>query len=354
MTSKNKPTIIQLEKVNQKPSPTVIRSVDSASAKQPETGKISPSVIRTASANAPTVTSSNIVLQDESPTKEVSKVQPTKMAGFERDRLPVTMEEFRKANPEIPYNLSSKAYQMVIETDIAHILSSSALIWQTAIQKQYSDKVMLLLEHTEHESIAKASFLINRVTEILGAIDLHGVCEYEKDGMISKLLKHANKEYDTPEELHEAENELKQLCQLLSKHLQKLILLQQKLDTLNREIVTLATEVNAAQIAANFLADYLHKSKLSDAKIADQFLERSMSLLHTQTQIVENEAAREVQLMLPSQLITMIQNTVLVMLPDWLGSISSIRSMLESNKKVTITEVEEISDWKKRILKRLK
>jgi hypothetical protein len=172
--------------------------------------------------------------------------------------------------------------------------------------------------------------------------------------MISKFLKSSNKEFDTPEELGHAEKELKQLTHLLGQQMNALIVLQQKLQEHNHEIKILAEDIKAAGMAASFLAHYLPKKGLEFEKIAGQFHERGISLLQTEAQIFENEMARELQHAHPIKLIEMIQNTILVMIPDWLGSVASIRSMLEMNKKVTVTEVEEVSDWKKNILKRLK
>lgn len=349
------PTIIKTdEERGSEPKPTVIRTEDHASSQLDKTDA-KPSVI-SVSENEKAVVSPTVIAAttkpDTSSTWNDGKAPaPTRMAGKERNRIPVTLEDLKKDHPETSDSLLEKALQYVLETDLDLLKKSSALLWQTDLQKRYGDKVMQLLEGTQHGSIAKANSHISRIIEILDAIDLRGVCEYEKDGMLSKFFKSSNKEFDTPEELHHAEKELKQLTSLLGGQLKALLHLQCTLQSLNLEIQAIGKEIQAAALAAQFLSNYLLRH--GTQKLSDQFMERSMSLTQTEVQIAENEPAREVQMEHPIRLISTIQHAVLVMIPDWLGSVSSIRSMLDLNKKVTITEVEELSDWKKKILKQL-
>ncbi|MEQ8812053.1 MAG: hypothetical protein RIE59_23500 [Imperialibacter sp.] len=306
-----------------------------------ETAPVAPSAIKAGDVNKP------------APDAEQQKVVPSKMAGMARKRLPVTIEDVKKAHPGQKEEILEMAYQFVLEIDIQEVVKSSVLLWKTDLQKRYSEKVMELLDCTQNEAIAKTGSQISRVIEILEAIDLRGVCDYGQDGVFAKLIKGANKEFDTPEELLQAEKELKQLTQRLAVQLKALIQLQHNLQTLNAEVLVLSQSIRASGIAASFLSDYLRRKSAELPKIADQFHERSMSLMQTEAQIFENEMAREMQMEHPIKLISTIQNTVLVMIPDWLGSVGAIRSMLESNKKVTVTHVEEISDWKKKIIKLL-
>lgn len=276
---------------------------------------------------------------------------PTKMVGKERNRIAVTLEDLKGHFAGIADDLLEQVLQFVLETDVDVLKNTSALLWQMDLQKRYSDRVMQLLETTQNESIAKANSHVSRIVQILEAIDLRGVCTYEKDGMLSRFFKSSNKEFDTPEELLHAEKELKQLTSLLGGQLQGLLQLQSTLQSLNLEVKAIGQEIKAAALAAQYLSGYLLRQ--GSQKISDQLIERSMSLTQTQLQIEANEPAREIQMEIPMRLITVIQHAILVMIPDWLGSVSAIRSMLEMNKHVTVTEVEELTDQKKKILKQL-
>jgi hypothetical protein len=357
MSSTIKPTVIKTEKAESETlRPTVIRPSAPEPLKVPTQATVAPSIIGIGTKLEGMVIKRSVVTTkvEKSKVEKAAVIAPSKMKGFERNRLPISREELKQANPNASETMIEKSLQYVLETNFESIVRSSALVWQTELQKRYSDKVMQLLECTQHQAITKAGSQVSRIVEILQAIDLHGVCDYEKDGMISKFLKNSNKEFDTPEELNHAEKELKQLTHLLGDQMKALIGLQQKLQELNHEIKALAEDIKAAGIAASFLAHYLPRKGHEYEKIASQFHERGISLLQTEAQIFENEMARDLQHAHPIKLIEMIQNTILVMIPDWLGSAASIRSMLEMNKKVTVTEVEEISVWKKNILKRLK
>ena len=355
MSNSFKPTVIKTDKDKvDAPQPTTMPSSDPKPSKVATSSPVTPTVIGGGKKEGvifkPTIVTVKEGVQEEKGTA----VAPSKIVGFERNRLPVTIEQIKRKYLNTNDLMATKALQYVVETDVEVMLHSSALIWQTDLQKRYSDKVMKLLEYTQHPATAKASNQISRILEILQSIDLQGVCEYETDGVISRFLKNSSKEFDTPEELQHAEKELKQLTYYLADQLKALLVLQQKLQEINVEIKELAAEIKAAGMAALFLADYLPGKGPQYLKIADQFLERGKSLMQTEVQIFENEVARDSQEGHPIKLIEMIQNTILVMIPDWLGSVSSIRSMVEMNKKVTVTEVEQISDWKKKIIQLLK
>jgi len=282
------------------------------------------------------------------------KVYPTVISGKARVRIPVTTEELLADNPGTPSDIIGLATQRVLETNLDAIKSTSVVLWGAELQKKYSENVLQLLQCSQDECLSKASTQVSRVIEILDAIDIRGVCEYRADGMISKMFKNSNKEYDTPEELMHAEKELKHLTSLLSDQLKRLTQLQATLQKLVGEIELSGREIKAAALAAAFISKYLQSQGLEAEKLSNQFFERSMSLTQTEAQIMENDSARKMQLEYPLNLITVIQNAVLVMVPDWLGSISSIRSILDAKKRISVTEINELSDWQKKIVRTLK
>ncbi len=285
---------------------------------------------------------------------KAGKVYPSVISGQVRVRIPVTTEELLADNPGTPGDIIGLAIQRVLETNLDAVKSTSVVLWGAELQKKYSENVLQLLHCSQDECLSKSSTQVSRVVEILEAIDIRGVCEYRADGMISKMFKNSNKEYDTPEELLHAEKELKHLTSLLSEQLKKLTQLQVTLQKLSGEIESSGREIKAAALAAAFISKYLQRQGPETENLSNQFFDRSMSLTQTEAQIMENEAARKMQLEYPLNLIAVIQNAVLVMVPDWLGSISSIRSMLDAKKRISVTEINEISDWQKKIVRTLK
>lgn len=279
---------------------------------------------------------------------------PSSMPGNKRSRLPITMDNLKSSFPELDQNRLEPMLQMIWETDTQLMQESSALTWQNSLQKSYSEQVMMLLELTRHDALETAQTRLHRVLDILEAIDLHGVCEFNKDGIFTRFLKSANSEYDTPEELELAEKELNQLVSRLNKESEALVALQRQAIQLLKEIKVLESRVQCAANAASVLSTYFEKLGKSHSRMAAQFHERAVSLTKTKAQMIQNEGARELQINHLHQLMASIQDVVLVMLPDWLGSISTIRSMLDMKKAVTLTEVMELTDRKKKIISHLK
>lgn len=356
-----KPTIIKTSTgPDGKMKPSVIKTGEEGANDGSKNEKIGPSVISVPSqpkkGDMKASVMVNPVEKTESKTVETKaiKVYPSVISGKARVRIPVTAEELLADNPGTPSDIIGLAIQRVLETNLDGVKSTSVVLWGADLQKKYSESVLQLLHGSQDECLSKASTQVSRVIEILEAIDIRGVCEYRADGMISKMFKNSNKEYDTPEELLHAEKELKHLTSLLSEQLKKLTQLQATLQKLVGEIESAGREIKAAALAAAFISKYLQRQGPEAEKPSNQFFERSMSLTQTEAQIMENDSARKMQLEYPLNLMTVIQNAVLVMVPDWLGSISSIRSMLDAKKRISVTEINELSDWQKKIVRTLK
>ena len=110
-------------------------------------------------------------------------------------------------------------------------------------------------------------------------------------------------------------------------------------------------EAEASALAASFLSDHL---RVSRPPLSQRFLERAMSLTQTVAQIRSGASMRDVQIEQPIRLIGAIQNVALVMVPGFLGSIASLTTMLENNRKLTPTEAGELSYQLRNILQQLK
>lgn len=345
-----KPTVIKTEEKKEDSKPTVIQPTGRpmpASDIKPELGasRIKVSVIESP------VEKSEIV---ESKADLPEIIQPTSMAGYKRDRLAITLDDLKTELPENTTEDLDIILQMILETNLDTLDRSAIMFWKSELQKAYSDKVLILLEFSQNDILEKAQSHTQRVIEILEAIDLIGVFEYGKNGLISRLLKSSNNTFDTPEELKKAELELNQLTSLLKREVDVLASFEKNLTAVNDQVDKLAQKIRLASQGALVLKKYLMKSDSQLVHLGDLFEERAMSLTKSFAQIQANEISRQVQLNHVLKLISTIQESILVLIPDWLSSISSMRSMIEMQKMVTQTEVTELVDRKKKILKLLK
>lgn len=344
-----KPTVIKTEEKREESKPTVIQPLGHTLPVQEQKQPVTVSKISIMPSAMPATAA-----KPEQSEPEPVNYQPTSMAGYKRDRLDVSADDLKAYFPEHTDSDLTAILQMILETNIETLDRGSIMFWQNQLQKTYSDQILILLSYSQNESLDKAQTRAKRVIEIMEAIDLMGVLEHSKSGMISRLLKSQNNACDTPEELKKAEVELSQLTALLSKESESLVQLQRNLTALNDQINKLGLEIKLASDAAYFLSKHLTQKDPDWSHFAENFEERSMSLTKTFSQIQANDVSRQVQLNHVLKLIATIQESILVLIPDWLGSITSIRSLIEMQKMVTQTEVMELVDRKKQILKLIK
>ena len=342
MNKKIRPSIISTDEVRPtSPKPTVIGAESIISNK---VNAYKPSVISSKEEDE--------VVVEQKPS--IPTFGPSAIQGNRRNRLPITLDNINNEFGDLSNADNELILQLILETNIEASSPSSITLWQQSLQKSYSDQVMIMLQMTRHESLDIAETRVHRVLDILQSIDLRGVLEFNKDGFFTKFLKLSNAEYDSPEELQNAEKELSQLVEVLNRESETLLQLHQRLSQIQEEIKRLENRVLCAANAANYLIKYFEKQGEAGSKLSRQFEDRAMSLTKTRSQMLQNEAARKIQLDHLNQLLFTVQDVILVMLPDWLGSISAILSMLGMKKVVTLTEVMDLSDRQKKIISHLK
>jgi hypothetical protein len=188
--------------------------------------------------------------------------------------------------------------------------------------------------------------------EILGSIRIEKVFGRHSNSFFARTLGRATREIDTPEELEEAEREIEQLVSLVNGSISQLLDLKTKAEQLSAEIEKVRFEAEASAIAALFISEYMAKHSHGD--IAQRFTERGMSLTATCAQIQGGSSIRLLQIEQPLQLISVVQNVVLVTLPGLIASIAALQTMAKSSNKPTVTQIDELGDQIQKTLQSLK
>lgn len=318
-----KPTVIPTDTSQPKAKPTIISSIPSVTA----------------------------------PDKPIVVNTPTAVPGHKRERIEVSVSDLQKFNPGTNLSVLETAVRLIQTTNVENLTDREAIFWGQELQSSYSQLVTTCLTKSQAPVLIKVSGYISRMMEILGSIDLKKVCglgSSSPDGVISRLVKRATASIDSLEELSQAQVELVQLVNLMSSQLTDLLDLKDELGRMMQRIDNLGDEVEAKAIVAAFLADYLKKQPGTKGELHQRLEERSMSLIQTLGQIRSSGSMRESQVEQPLRLISAVQHTALVMVPGWLSSVVSLKTMLEGQSKPTVTEIGELSDQMQQIVAQLK
>ena len=278
--------------------------------------------------------------------------KPTAIPGVERKRIAVDRADLRKLSPQASPAVLERAIRLVETFTVGRAGVRQTVLWGHRLQQDYSDLVSRILELSQAEVLKRVNGYINRMVDILAAVDLEAVSGVATPaGLLGQYFKTANRKIDTPEELNRARDELDQLVRLMGAALEQLLALKENLEQHAREVGKVGDEVEASAIAAEFLSTYLRKGQPA---LSQRFIERSMSLTQTVAQIRGSASVGEMQIEQPLRLIGAIQNVALVMVPGWLGSIAALTAMLEGRRKPTPTETGELSSQLRNILQQLK
>lgn len=276
---------------------------------------------------------------------------PTAIPGVERKRIAVQLSDIRKLSPLAKPAVQEQALQLIQSFVVESARDRQAVLWGHRLQKVYSDLVSRTLELSQADVLKKATGYVGRMTHILGSIDIEAVCgASSRAGIFGEYFKKTNSRIDTAGELETARIELDHLVRLMGEALEQLLSFKETLEQHARRIENMADEAEASALAASFLSDHLRASR---APLSQRFLERGMSLTQTVAQIRSGASMREIQIEQPLRLIGAIQNVALVTVPGFLGSIASLTTMLDSNRKLTPTEAGELAYQLRNILQQL-
>lgn len=306
--------------------------------------------------NIPAVTQvkPTAIVAPEKPKAVPTVSKPTGIAGgVQRQRIELSLTDLRNLNPGIGDGTLEKAMLLIQMTNLEALGDREVVMWGHNPQKSYGDLISQSLTIFQSEPLCRVQKHLSRMIEILSLIDLKKVCEQGASSALSKVFRKATKAIDTPEELAEAQTELSQLISLMNQEIDSLLKVKGQLEAISKMIDDIGSEIEVLAISAAYLADYIHRQNPTNQFYA-KFLERSASLTQSLAQIRSSSSMRQVQIEHPLALISAVQSVALVQVPAWLGSIVSLKAMLERGKKPTVTEIDELSNQTQKVLEGLK
>ena len=277
--------------------------------------------------------------------------KPTAIPGAERQRLDVQPSELERLSPGAAAQVYAQATALVAEFVVDKATERKAILWGHDLQKTYSDLVTQALALSRSPVLRKVESYLTRTMDILGSIDLLAACGHGSAGLVARMFQGVNARIDTPDELGVAQAELEKLVALMAAALQDLLDLKDQLLRVAVRTDATAAQLEAAAVAALFLAQHLHNQK--DA-VAQRFTERAMSLTQTLGLIRQGGATRNLQLEQPIRMVGAIQDVALVMLPGFIGSIASISALSTLKTAVTPTEASELDYQLRHLIEKLK
>lgn len=275
---------------------------------------------------------------------------PTAIPGVARKRIPVEAGDLRKLSPGAGAGAVDRALVLIAGFVLEKATDRKAVLWGHELQKSYGSVIAGALALSQAPVLRKIEGYIARMMEILQGVDLLAVAGHAGGGF-GQYLKGINKKIDTPDELAAARSELDQLVHHMGGALDELLDLKDKLERNAAGLNRVATEAEAAALAALFLSQYLGSEQ---PQLAARFVERSMSLTQTLAQIRGNDAIREIQIEHPIRMVGAIQNVVLVSMPDFLASIAALNSLAARNRVMSPTEAGELNYKLRDIMEQLK
>src|SRR5690349_19202906 len=216
---------------------------------------------------------------------------PTAMVGTRRERIAVSAKEVRALSPGASQSACEAAVRMIESFPASKVSERRAVLWGHDLQKAYGEKVTGTLALAQDPLVEQARSHVARMMEILGAIDLMGVCGHGNGGFFGGIARSMNKRIDTPSELATALDELQLLLKRMGAAIDKLVDLAGRLREHADAIGEIEREVEAAALAALFLADrYSRETPV----LAQRFTDRAMSLTATVAQVRHGDAVHRI------------------------------------------------------------
>ncbi len=311
------------------PKPSVIGGSEQQSAPPP---RPAPSIIPS---RGPDVATPQYV-----PTKATV---PTSIPGTKRKRLAVTIDDLERRNVGTKESVLKASLDLILVMNLDDLKERDVVMWGHDLQRRYSELVTKCLTMSQSDDLKNTKRNIARILEILETIDLQAVF-LPQGGILSRFTPKSKKKIDTLDELETAQDELRQLLDLLDKRLGGLLTLKEDLDLVSGEIDEIGDSVEASAITAAFLADQIAQMQHVNQHLSQRFADRGMSLVQTLVQIRGSSSMRETQIEQPLALISKVQDVALVMVPGLVGTIVSLKTLTEQNQKPTVTTVAELGD----------
>jgi len=269
--------------------------------------------------------------------------RPTSVRGTRRERVAVTARELGDLAPESCAATREAAARVLAATVVETLNERKAVLWGHDLQKAYSGLMTGTLALAQDPLVEQARAHVDRMTQILAAVDLMAVCGHAKGGLLAHVARAMSDRIDTPVELGRALGELQLLVDRLGAATEGLAGLADRLRRHAGAIERLEGEVDAAALAALWLARHAEGEELSR-----RFTDRAMSLSATAAQMRQGDALHRLQLQQPLDLIGIIQNVALVALPGFLAGLAALLA-LATSRGASPTEARDMS-WRLRDL----
>lgn len=255
--------------------------------------------------------------------------------GTTPERLEVKADELLALSPAARKTVIARALELLQQVNIAKLSDRKAILWAQDLQQYYGRQVTEALAVAQSQAFQKAESHLLRFTSILKSIDVMAACGHTGAG----FLRNFNSVIDTPEELAGARLELDQLAKLMNEQLAELLALRDRLLAHRRITEGLAEDIESASLAALHLSGCL---RIDQPDISRHFTERSMSLTQTLAQIRANAPVNDLQAEHLVRLTNLLQQAVLISLPDLLASIAAISQLSHRTSGVSRTEADEL------------
>lgn len=378
-----KPTIIGGECNQVKPTvfkPTIIVAQNigrSTESQDPPHDRLKPTVIGSGNAPLKGPVRPTIIPSGPAPEKcsvpEVKKEQPTRTptvmpsasppkaipenerkpmtvtksttipGGVVRKGLEVGVEDLKKQFPANSVETLTAVRDILIKTVLETLTMKISVGWGTKDQERYGKLVKESLALTGSERIRDSQRHLGRLYALLLEVatsfrnqDNSGLAFWKK--------------WESPlEAFREREAEIDQLSTFLRAVLPDIIDIQAKIDDGAREYVSLSATLEAQSLAAHYLSNLLTNKTPEQESLSQRLLERSLSLTQTVAQIKQGDIGRQSMVREIGELISRIQDGVLLKLPAWIEQVGIVQA-----KDLTKTEVYTVQRGLEDVVNQLK
>lgn len=276
--------------------------------------------------------------------------QPTALSGVRRERVAVSSRELHDFAPEATSAACADAARLLAGTVAETLDERKAVLWGHDAQVAYATAVAGTLSLAQEPLAQRARAHVDRMTQILAAIDLMAACGHGKGGLVASLARALNDRIDTPAELAGALAELRLLLDRLGAATGDLAGLADRLRRHAAAIDRIGHDVAAAALAARFLAQRIERDAPA---VARRLVDRDIALTTTVAQIRQDDAIHRLQLQQPLALIALIQNVALLSLPGLLSSLAALQA-LAGARGASPTEARELAYQLQDVLQRLR
>lgn len=264
-----------------------------------------------------------------------AKSAPTVMPGSAPVRLSIDPADLQRLAPNASSEVLAAAISLLGSLIPAHLSDRQALFWAQDLQEMHGRLVEDNLELMRDPLLREIPTHLKRLRDLLVRFDLESILT--KSGLLTEAFRRVSGRIDTGAELQSARVEIEQLLHLLTGALDGLVDLKSRLDLRAEQLKPLGGRVEAASLAAAYLAE------TTGPKLQSAFQERRKSLSTTLIQIRSAEVQHAAQSSLPARLVVAIQNIALVALPAWLERLANFQAKLASSHRPSLTEARELN-----------